>query len=101
MSKTPHVEGHMALFFRMHINNFGMLHDRWQDEREYEDWSQYEAVVRGWCEKVQNSKVKFLRGTSRPFKFYFECGDWRYEVHVTIKRVELRAIGRTVERTSC
>ena len=40
------------------------LHDRWQCEKEYEDWADYEKVIVGLLENVRGFKM--TKTTKRP-----------------------------------
>lgn len=40
------------------------LRQRWEDEKEYEDWAEYEKVLKGWAEAWG---CEFVKGTKRPF----------------------------------
>lgn len=58
------------------------LYMRWLDEKGYEDFSDYENVMRSKVIKVKD--VSFLRGTQRPFGFQFQTSEGTY--HFTIKK---------------
>lgn len=60
-------------------NHFFYLYERWQDEKEYEDWNDYVASF----EKTYG--VKVLESTSETFTFKIEVDDTRYEVQVAVK----------------
>lgn len=45
------------------------LYQRWQDEREYEDWKDYEKRMA----KMPGAGFTFKRATKRPFGFEFEA----------------------------
>ena len=46
----------------------GNLCDRWQDEREYEDFKDYVAVIRKWFDSTEFSVIAV---TKRPFGVEF------------------------------
>lgn len=45
------------------------LRDRWQDEKNYEDFADYVAVMQAWIP----ADFKFVAGSKRPFGFTFEA----------------------------
>ena len=49
------------------INTLGNLYGRWLDEREYEDFADYEAVMKKTVGNVKG--VTFVKGNKRPFGF--------------------------------
>ena len=48
------------------------LYGRWQDEKDYEDWADYEAVAKSKVEIAQG--VKMVSFTNRPFQLVFRIG---------------------------
>jgi hypothetical protein len=46
--------------------NMMYLYDRWRDEKEYEDFKDYEASMKN---HVKDFPVKFMYGSKRPFSF--------------------------------
>jgi len=63
---------------------FGRLYDRWQDEKEYEDFADYrEAFDRSlvW----RNGKL--VKMTASPFRVEFTSGDFRFDMKATAKAV--------------
>lgn len=59
------------------------LYERWQDEKEYEDFADYAKVMKESAEKTPG--IKFLKGTKRPFGFNFTYNKVRYELGVRAK----------------
>jgi len=55
------------------------LYDRWQDEKEYEDWADYEKVMK----KLINHT--FVKGTKRPFGFIIKIGESKASFFVKLK----------------
>ena len=49
------------------INTLGNLYGRWLDEREYEDFADYEAVMKKAVGEIKG--VTFVKGNKRPFGF--------------------------------
>ena len=58
------------------FNTFINLYDRWQDEREYEDFNEYVKVMQKAVEKVVGS-VTNVKGMKRPFGISFKLADGR------------------------
>lgn len=54
------------------------LYERWQDEKEYEDFSDYEKVMR---DAVGDG---FIKATKRPFGFITQIEGFPYKSHVSI-----------------
>jgi len=48
------------------LNTLNNLSARWQDEKEFEDWKEYEKAM------SQLTNYKFKKGTKRPFGFVIE-----------------------------
>jgi len=48
------------------INTLDSLKQRWADEYKYEDFSEYESVMR---KLIVSPNVEFVKGTKRPFGF--------------------------------
>ena len=55
----------------------GYLCGRWMDEREYEDFSDYEKAMKSEVEKFDGAT--FVKGTKRPFGFHFKADSKLYE----------------------
>ena len=60
------------------------LEARWQDEKDYEPWSDYVADAHRKVEKIGGTSVVLNR---KPFILYFVHGHVRYEFRVTKKGV--------------
>lgn len=68
---------------KVFTDNLVNLYDRWEDEKMYEDWKDYERVMKNLvetCGGVENPKVK---GTKRPFGVKIEYDG--YVVHIFVK----------------
>lgn len=70
----------------------GYLHGRWQDEREYEDFAEYEKAMRA----VVPAGYTLLRATKRPFGFHFRIEAFPHAVF----RVRVTSRQVTVEHMS-
>jgi len=51
--------------FKPIMQKLEYLHDRWQDEKEYENWTDYVDVMR----KLTPPETEFVKATKRPFGF--------------------------------
>lgn len=49
----------------------GYLHDRWQDEKEYEDFAEYVNVMKS----ITPSPFTFVKATRKPFGFVLKHPD--------------------------
>ena len=47
------------------LDRLEYLHDRWQDEKEYEDWNDYVDAM----QKLTPTSTTFMKATKRPFGF--------------------------------
>jgi hypothetical protein len=56
-------------FYKTNTNNFINLYFRWSDEKEYEDFNDYIALMKVWVEK---GGFEFVKGTKKPFGFKFK-----------------------------
>lgn len=56
------------------------LHSRWQDEKEYEDWADYEKEM----EKLWDGDG-FIKGTKRPLGFKIKDNVKNRVFHITLK----------------
>ncbi len=57
---------------------------RWADEKEYEDWADYEKVMNNQLGNVKcKDDVKFIKGTKRPFGFIIEVKG--YKIQISLK----------------
>lgn len=67
-----------------HLDFFVNLYSRWQDEREYEDFADYEKVMK---EKITELPIK--SATKRPFGFKYDYQG--FEIHIKIANGYLKA----------
>ena len=51
--------------FRPMLDKLGYLHDRWQDEQQYEDWNDYIAAMR----ELAPADTEFVKASKRPFGY--------------------------------
>ena len=55
------------------------LYGRWQDEKEFEDWKDYEKAM------SKLVKYPFKKGTKRPFGFVIEVDKMNIHIHLKIR----------------
>jgi hypothetical protein len=53
------------------VDRLGYLAGRWSDEKEYEDFKEYEVEMK----KMMPDKFTFVKGTKRPFGVNFKIAD--------------------------
>lgn len=63
------------------------LYERWKDEKEYEDFSEYEEVMKKKADEI--SEITFIKATKRPFGFKFKNQNRDYQVSITAKGTKL------------
>lgn len=63
------------------------LHDRWMDEKEYEDFNDYEKVMREKVIKLQ-PLCNFIQSTKRPFGYIVVVDKYKLHLSVTTKEIK-------------
>lgn len=53
------------------FHHFIYLYERWQDEKEYEDWNDYAKAMKNAVEAKGDIKINMLGATHRPFGIRF------------------------------
>lgn len=71
------------------VQTMDSLYNRWQDEKEYEDWADYIKYVKGVC---QDWEAQYVSLKKRPFSLIFIIDNNKQEIRVTKKRITLREI---------
>lgn len=71
-------------------NTMTYLYGRWLDESAYEDFADYEKVMKREIEKIQGAE--FLKGTKRPFGCHFKVGEKIYEYTVNTRNIGYKRI---------
>jgi uncharacterized phage protein gp47/JayE len=67
------------------------LYGRWQDEKEYEDWADYEKAMRDAAARVDGIKV--IKISKRPFGFQFSVNEKGvFQIGVTARSYYLKRI---------
>lgn len=65
MTTRDAIMDELARRFQPLLEKLGYLRDRWQDEREYEDWSDYVEAMK----KLTPPEMAFVKATKAPFGF--------------------------------
>lgn len=66
------------------------LYQRWQDEKEYEDFGNYKKAI---AFALVNHHATLVRMTQRPFAFVFETTSrLRYQITVTAKHYKIKQV---------
>lgn len=76
---TPENKAKIDALYKSAADTLGYLYNRWQDEREYEDFADYENEMR----KLLPAGFVFWRGTKRPFGFRFMLDGNAYALEMT------------------
>ena len=95
---TPKELGQKLVNNKVFADNLFSLYDRWEDEKMYEDWKDYERVMKDLvetCSGIQNPKVK---GTKRPFGVKFDYEGYTIHIYVKLKGNYI-AIGGEIKKT--
>ena len=69
---------------------FSGLADRWQDEKEYEDWNEYIEAAR---KRVEDAQLIFIKMKKRPFACVFRVSEkWERDVdyHLVVTKTKVR-----------
>ena len=61
------------------------LWNRWQDEKEYEDFADYQKVLKNRFEKANVENATFIKATKRPFGIQYLINDVQ-TVQLFVKR---------------
>ena len=76
-------------FFDGSLDLIYRLFDRWQDEKEYEDWKDYAIPLR---KKAQEFGVWIIGMTHRPFGFKAICEGKVYQFTVNDRECRYRKV---------
>ena len=57
------------------VQYFSELYDRWCDEWQYEDWKDYENILKRWLLERMNVDLKYFHHT--PFKAVFMIAQYK------------------------
>lgn len=71
--------------------NVESLHDRWQDEKEYEDWAEYEAHAK---KLVEAQDAKFVHLKKKPFVLRFEKGGVFIDIECNVRELKVTQINK-------
>jgi len=80
----------VSAFFDRCWEQVSYLHDRWQDEKEYEDWQDY---IDSATKLVEKSGLEFIGLSKRPFKLTFQHGTRRHSIHIKASSASLLTEG--------
>ena len=76
--------------FKPLLQKLEYLHDRWQDEREYEDWNDYVEAMRN----LTPPGAEFHKATKRPFGFETrEKGGGGFRFYCSARQAGFEVIG--------
>ena len=68
------------------------LYDRWQDEKEYEDFAKYITAMKKdfktHCETVPMKNAVYVKAGKRPFGFTFDFEGWKVVMSVNSTSVK-------------
>ena len=79
--------------FKSLLDRLVYLHDRWQDEREYEDWKDYIDAMR----KIVPADTTFVKASKRPFGFEVKTKDGNgFSFFVTATQAGFHTLTRKV-----
>lgn len=79
-----------AVIADKHLDFFVYLYSRWQDEKEYEDFAEYEKVM---IEKITELPIK--AATKRPFGIKYDYEG--FEIHIKIASGYLKAQAKRIK----
>lgn len=66
------------------------LQNRWRDEKNYEDWRDYEKVIRDFF--VKQCDFRLIKVDKTPFSVHFYHKDVKYVAKCSPKRIELEEV---------
>jgi hypothetical protein len=81
----------LSVWMEANHQRLAYLFDRWQDEKEYEEWSDYAMAMQKMVESLQPTFV-ILKYLKRPFgiTFHPKSNSKRYIIFATAKHVGWR-----------
>ena len=68
------------------------LHNRWQDEKKYEDWKDYENFMIPFA----SHRFKFIKSTKRPFGFIIQINDTKVNIFLKIRKNSINLAAKAV-----
>lgn len=66
------------------VNTIGNLRDRWEDEKEYEDWEDYEEAMK----KLIPKEFEFVKGIKRPFGMKISRNGEKFQIKMKKQKKE-------------
>lgn len=70
----------MDSLFDKYINKLGYMRDRWQDEKEYEDFDEYKKVVKEIFEEFGFTKITLSKGFVVKCKNEESTREWQVKI---------------------
>jgi len=96
---NPLTKSHINTIFEKMQEPILYLFGRWQEEREYEDWADYEQKMREEFAKVSSHVAALIiKCTKRPFGLTFIIDGWEIVFKATAS--EYRWAGRRAKATA-
>ena len=77
------------------FNTLFNLYERWLDERKYEDFKDYEEVMKKSIENIEG--VNFIKGTKRPFGFIVSTENYNVKVYLKNKGHNIWTIAAAIQ----
>jgi hypothetical protein len=87
ITKTPMTEEEKSIVnevFQKIEERMVYLYGRWMDEREYEDFAEYEINMKATLYALNVPGVHFVKAMKRPFGFVFDY-QWSKVIQISIK----------------
>ena len=85
------------ILFKNMSNILDNLYTRWQDEREYEDWAEYERCLKNNLSQVAESNdiaIEIKKVTKRPFGIHFNLDNCCVTLYVNATTIGWKCIKR-------
>ena len=77
------------------FNTLFNLYERWLDERKYEDFKDYEEVMKKSIENIEG--VNFIKGTKQPFGFIVSTENYNVKVYLKDKGHNIWTIAAAIQ----
>ena len=69
------------------------LYTRWCDEKEYEDFNDYEKLLKSYFNKHLKKKgINFIKGIKSPFGALFIIEGYKFKLGINSKRISIKHI---------
>lgn len=81
------------------LSNLIYLWERWADEKEYEDFNDYENNMKAlFVENYPNPAIKFLSSTKRPMGFKIEISGNVFHIYLKIRGNSANLAGKRLKK---